>query len=107
MTKKIILTGESLTCELLYEIGYNYSNVVVALSEEALKKVDAARQVIDKLQESGVVKYGISTGFGLFSNVRIDTKDIDKLQVNLIRSQFVFCHSYDDFRTSLFKKKKH
>ena len=37
--------------------------------DEAWTKVDAGRQVIDKLLNDGKVAYGINTGFGLFSNV--------------------------------------
>jgi histidine ammonia-lyase len=38
------------------------------------------------MQETDVLYYGINTGFGSLCNVRIDAKDIEKLQENLVLS---------------------
>jgi histidine ammonia-lyase len=38
---------------------------------------------------SGETIYGVNTGFGLLSNVRIEEKDLARLQVNLLRSHAV------------------
>lgn len=58
----------------------------VELSEIAGEKIRRARNFIEKAIKSGKKIYGINTGFGVLSQIRIDEKDINKLQTNLIRS---------------------
>ena len=38
------------------------------------------------IQKDNKIVYGINTGFGKFSNILIDKKDLKQLQLNLIRS---------------------
>ncbi len=58
----------------------------VELSEEAVARIKKSRQQVEKLiAENGVV-YGITTGFGRFSDTRISPREVLKLQENLIRS---------------------
>jgi histidine ammonia-lyase len=52
----------------------------------ARKKINAARALVQEWIESGEIVYGITTGFGEFANVRINKKDTEKLQENLILS---------------------
>lgn len=46
-------------------------------------------EFLRKKSKSGETIYGVNTGFGLLSNVRIEPKDLNQLQVNLIRSHSV------------------
>ena len=48
--------------------------------------MQASREVVDRIVESGEVVYGINTGFGLFSNVTVSSDKLCELQDNLIRS---------------------
>lgn len=80
----IYLSGESLSLEQLWQVSHSPSKV--ELSKEAYEKVNASRAYIETQIEKGQVIYGVNTGFGAFSNVRISEKDIIQLQKNLIRS---------------------
>ncbi|MES1915632.1 MAG: hypothetical protein MHM6MM_007551, partial [Cercozoa sp. M6MM] len=82
--KPVVLDGESLSLRELHEIGFENRGVV--LSEEAWERVRRGRAVIRRLLDAGETVYGINTGFGMFSNVRIEPTQLKKLQVNLIRS---------------------
>jgi histidine ammonia-lyase len=46
----------------------------------------ASRVYIEERLSKGEVMYGVNTGFGAFSNVRISDDEIEELQRNLIRS---------------------
>jgi len=80
----IYLDGNSLTPELLYDIGFNFRKV--GLTEEAIGRVERSRKVIDSVIAEKRTVYGVNTGFGLFSNVIISPQKLQELQVNLIRS---------------------
>ncbi len=56
------------------------------LAPAARAAMQASHQHIQKKIQSGEVIYGVNTGFGAFSNVRISDAQIEELQVNLIRS---------------------
>src|SRR5260370_876791 len=58
----------------------------VALAGAAREKVKAARAVVDAVVRENKVAYGINTGVGKLSDVRIEPAQIGQLQVNLIRS---------------------
>ena len=67
--KKIIIDGNSLTLDDLVNVArYNFP---VEISEEALAKVKVSRQIVDDIVEAGQISYGITTGFGKFSDVAI------------------------------------
>lgn len=82
--KKVIIDGNSLTIEDLVNVvrrGY-----IVEMSEEAVKKVEKSRSMVDKYVDEGKVVYGITTGFGKFSDVMISKSETKELQRNLIIS---------------------
>jgi histidine ammonia-lyase len=53
------------------------------------ERIAAGRAVVERAMASGRVVYGVSTGFGQLSSVRIDAADAAQLQVNLLRSHAV------------------
>ena len=65
------------------------AGATLALDPAARAGVDAAAAVIDRVVAEGKVAYGITTGFGKLSRVRIDAADLARLQVNLVRSHAV------------------
>ncbi len=81
----LVLTGESLTLENLYEIA-NKPEIKVELAAKARTEMQKSRDYIEGRIKNGEVIYGVNTGFGAFSSVRISDSDIEKLQRNLIRS---------------------
>src|SRR5687768_12137180 len=58
----------------------------VRISADALRRVEAARALVDQVIAEGRVVYGISTGFGALAEVVIPRDRIHELQLNLIRS---------------------
>lgn len=61
----------------------------VTLSPNSKNKVLSSRKAIEKVIESGKVKYGITTGFGAFKEKVINKNQTEKLQRNLILSHSV------------------
>ena len=58
----------------------------LALSPAARARVAAAREAMLARAGSGEALYGINTGFGSLSRVRVPDRDLDALQANLVRS---------------------
>ncbi|MBJ3773808.1 aromatic amino acid lyase, partial [Klebsiella pneumoniae] len=63
-----------------------YDYELVEASAESLERVEASRHAVEKIVAENKVVYGINTGFGKLSDVLIEQKDVEKLQLNLIRS---------------------
>ena len=53
------------------------------------ERIAAGRAVVEEAVATGRVVYGVTTGFGQLSSVRIDGADAAQLQVNLLRSHAV------------------
>jgi len=58
----------------------------VTISPEALAKVDASHRALLEVLREGKPVYGVNTGFGALSQVRIPHEELKILQLNLIRS---------------------
>ena len=82
--KTIALDGESFTLAELEEVAGG--NVAAALTAGAARRIAASRRVVERIARRGDVSYGITTGFGRFSDVVIPADSLAKLQRNLIRS---------------------
>lgn len=81
---KIMLDGNSLCLEDFIKVVRG--NEKIDLSQEVKDKMQKSRDLVDKYVEEEKVVYGITTGFGKFSNVSISKEDTKKLQKNLIMS---------------------
>ena len=79
---KVLITGEDLTLDDIVSVCRG--NAQVEISQEAKDKVKASRQVVDDLIAEEKVVYGITTGFGKFSDVVISQDQCKELQKNLI-----------------------
>ena len=53
------------------------------------ERIAAGRATVEEALRDGRVVYGVTTGFGQLSSVRIDAADAAQLQVNLLRSHAV------------------
>lgn len=82
--KVLIITGNSLLIDDL--VNVSRKKQPVDLDDEALLRVVRSRTMLEKLVEDESVVYGITTGFGRFSDVIISRKDVIQLQKNLIAS---------------------
>ncbi|MFQ5445397.1 MAG: histidine ammonia-lyase, partial [Saprospiraceae bacterium] len=59
----------------------------LALSGESTRLIRRCRQYLDdKLARTDETYYGINTGFGSLCNVQIDKKELEQLQINLVKS---------------------
>ena len=56
------------------------------LSAEARARCEASRAVVEKIVAENRAVYGVNTGFGKLSDVRIDPDKLSELQLNLVRS---------------------
>lgn len=78
--------GESeLTWKSLVALAKNPSPSLT-VSNEAWHRLQSFRRIVESSIKDGRTIYGINTGFGFLSDVRIDADKLQTLQVNLIRS---------------------
>ena len=82
--EKIELDGETLTIEQLLSVARIGTQVI--LSSKAKAKVESAAKLIQKWTDSGEVIYGVTTGFGPFSEVVISSDKARDIQRNLLIS---------------------
>lgn len=80
----IQLNGQNLSIDQLGSILYNGEKIEIA--EEAKVRVVKSRDAVERIVQQDKTVYGINTGFGKFSDVKIAEHEVSKLQVNLIRS---------------------
>jgi histidine ammonia-lyase len=78
------LRGQRLTLEQIAAVANGREQVT--LSNDARTRLDASRSVVEKIVSENRTVYGVNTGFGKLSDVRIDPDKLRELQVNLVRS---------------------
>lgn len=83
----IALDGNNLTIDQIARVLYDKEKVEIA--KAAWQKVHASRTVVEQMVDKEEVVYGITTGFGKFSDVVIPKHAVADLQRNLIRSHAV------------------
>ncbi|MCH5351591.1 MAG: histidine ammonia-lyase [Clostridiales bacterium] len=81
---QVVLNGRELTIEQVVAVAREGAKV--ALSSEARSAVNKAREYVDKKLSEKAVIYGLTTGFGKFSDIFISEEDTRVLQKNLIMS---------------------
>ena len=80
----IIIEDGHLTIGDVVKVARNFETI--ALSEKAIAAVNKARAYVDEKLEKGEIIYGLTTGFGKFSDRFIPREDTAALQKNLIIS---------------------
>jgi histidine ammonia-lyase len=78
------LQGQPLTLEQIVAVASGQEEV--ALAAGARTRVAAARSVVEKIVSENQTVYGVNTGFGKLSDVRIEPGQLNALQLNLVRS---------------------
>ena len=84
MSRKICIDGESLTVADVVSVARHYSPVEIR--PEAVKRAQRSRDTVERAVQDGETIYGVNTGFGKLSGVRIGGDQLRELQRNLIRS---------------------
>jgi histidine ammonia-lyase len=79
-----MLDGESLTLAGVEAVARD--SEMVGLAEAAAAKMRASRAVVEMMAAGPEPVYAVNTGVGLLADVRIAPEQIDRMQVNLIRS---------------------
>lgn len=87
------LTGDSLRIKDIRKVCYENERVSISLL--SMEKVKKSRQAVEDIVSNGRTIYGINTGFGKFSDVKIAEQDVHDLQLHLIRSHA--CGVGEDF----------
>ncbi|MGH7378201.1 MAG: aromatic amino acid lyase, partial [Candidatus Methylomirabilales bacterium] len=80
----ILLDGSTLTLEQVEAVARRGEHV--ALAPAARERVRAARATVEGLLAAERPVYGVTTGFGKLSDVRIPPEQAEALQRNLLRS---------------------
>lgn len=92
------LTGEDIDLKTVWRVAHAWngpsSGLQVRLSESAQSAMRNSRAYIEDRIGTGEAIYGVNTGFGAFSSVRISDEEIETLQRNLIRSHSVGIGDY-------------
>jgi histidine ammonia-lyase len=78
------LNGQALTLEQIAAVAFGDEQV--AISPSARSRIAASREVIEQIVARNTVVYGVNTGFGKLSDVRVPKDELRQLQLNLVRS---------------------
>ncbi len=81
---RVTINGQALASAEVLAVARHFAEV--SLGNTALERIKAARAVIDKLATTAEKVYGVTTGFGHLSRVRIPHHQQVQLQHNLLRS---------------------
>ena len=84
MMTEVLIDGDHLTLEEVEAVAAR--NARVALNPQAVDRIQNSRAVIEKILKSQHTVYGVNTGFGKLSEVKIAPEHVNELQLNLIRS---------------------
>ncbi|GAF23090.1 LOW QUALITY PROTEIN: histidine ammonia-lyase [Bacillus sp. JCM 19047] len=80
----IYLTGKTLGMEDVQKVLRQSEQV--AIDSSCIPSIDNSRAAVEEIVDQQRTVYGINTGFGKFSDVRIDKEDVEELQRNLLVS---------------------
>lgn len=80
----VVLNGQSLTLAQIEAVALR--NTRVEIATDARSRMAASRATIEKILDEGQTVYGVNTGFGKLSDVRIPHDSLAQLQTNLVRS---------------------
>lgn len=95
---KVILKLGARALQIEDVIAVADARVRVELAPIARRKIREAHSFLLTKVKKGETLYGVNTGFGLLSNVRIPPNDIEALQYNLLRSHACGMGDYLDDR---------
>ena len=80
----VVLNGQPLK---LAEIeAVSLAACPVSIASDAVARVTLSRALIEQILAAGQTVYGVNTGFGKLSDVRIPPEKLAELQFNLVRS---------------------
>jgi len=84
ISSPLLLSGQPLSLDEISQVAMDRR--AVALDPGAAPRIRESRAVVDGLLARGETAYGVNTGFGKLSDVRIEPGEVRALQRNLVRS---------------------
>ena len=82
MSSPLVLTGEDLTLDDVWDVAVRGGGATIA--ESAKERMRAARELVESIR--GEHTYGVNTGFGRFVSAHIPEDLTEELQLRLLRS---------------------
>jgi histidine ammonia-lyase len=86
--KKLVLDGDSLDLATVWDWAHD-RRCKLSVADGAMKKIRASHAFVGRIVAGKAAVYGVNTGFGLLSDVKIPNEKLAQLQLNLIRSHSV------------------
>ncbi|MFB3050384.1 MAG: histidine ammonia-lyase, partial [Acidimicrobiia bacterium] len=80
----VIVDGGPLSPQQVVDVAYRRADARAA--DDLAERLRPARELVDRMVESGDVVYGVTTGFGALANTHIGRDEGETLQYNLLRS---------------------
>jgi histidine ammonia-lyase len=84
MMDEVFIDGNHLTLDQIEAVARG--NARVSLAPAAVERIAKSRAVIEEILAKHKTVYGVNTGFGKLSDIKIDDDRVNELQLNLIRS---------------------
>ena len=81
--ERVAIGGAPLRFEDLRAIA---AGARVSLAADVAARVAPSRALIERVLKQGSTVYGVNTGFGQLQSVRVPDEEVERLQLNLIRS---------------------
>jgi histidine ammonia-lyase len=78
------LNGKTLSLEQVADVAIRDEHVTI--SPSVRPRISASRELIEQIVAREAVVYGVNTGFGKLSDVRVPANELRQLQLNLVRS---------------------
>lgn len=78
------INGQKLTLTQIFAVANGRDQIALAAAARA--RVERSRKIVEQIVADGRTVYGINTGFGKLSDVRIEPTQLRELQLNLVRS---------------------
>ncbi len=79
----VVIDGNSLTLEDIYNVAFKDEKV--SIDSKTLSILGKNRERLEKDIEKKTI-YGVNTGFGILANKRVERKEIELLQENIVKS---------------------
>jgi histidine ammonia-lyase len=80
----LLLDGQALTLAQIESVSCAMSPAAIAPAAQS--RIRQSREFIEQILAAGETVYGVNTGFGKLSDVRIASEKLAELQINLVRS---------------------
>lgn len=87
MKNRVIIDGERLTIDDVVLVSRGHAKVEIP--KAVLDFLRTSRSIVENFVEEGLPVYGITTGVGALRDKKVGTKDVERLQENLIKSHSV------------------